>query len=305
MDKKTTGIHHITAITGDPQENLDFYTQVLGMRLVKKTVNFDSPDTYHFYFGDWSGTPGTIMTFFPIPGGRKGTIGSGQVGVTVFAVPVGTLPQWEERLRSRGVETSRTQRFGEEYLAFSDPHGLALELTERPESSSATSSGPAILGFAGAVLYSSRPEDTALLLSPLMGLEQAATEGTWTRYRSSADLGNVIDIRTDVPAAGRGGVGTVHHIAMRASGGEDQKQWQSYLTEAGYGVTPVQDRNYFTSIYFREKGGILFEIATDGPGFAVDEDPAHLGEALKLPPQYEDSRKDIESILPPVRLRKS
>lgn len=312
MKKTTTGIHHITAIAGDAQRNIDFYTGVLGLRLVKKTVNFDDPGTYHFYFGDEQGHPGTIITFFPWQDLEQGTVGDGQVGVTVYAVPTGALGFWEKRLQNHKVHTEYTTRFGERYLAFSDPDGLKLELVERPASEqkawtwAGITAETAIMGFDGAVLYSHRPQETMQLLDGGLGLEKVAEDNGFIRYRSLADRGSIVDIRATASAViGRQGTGTVHHIAWRASSAEDQMQWQSLLYESGYRVTPVQDRNYFTSIYFREKGGILFEIATDGPGFAIDENLAELGTALKLPAQYEKYRSQLEKSLPAIYIKES
>ncbi|WP_139692424.1 ring-cleaving dioxygenase [Sporolactobacillus terrae] len=309
MMKKTAGIHHITAIVGNPQENVDFYAGVLGLRLVKKTINFDDPGTYHLYFGDESGNPATAITFFPWSDGYTGTIGDGQVGVTAFAIPKGSMPFWEKRLEHFHVSFSIQQRFRERHLHFTDPHGVRLELVEREAGPASTwhfdgiSSETAIKGFAGAVLYSLRPQKTGRLLEEVMGLECVGEEEDYVRYRSEADLGNVIDIKQTSAGRGQMGVGTVHHIAFRNHDDSDQMEWKLLLEARNFGVTPVQDRNYFHSIYFREFGGILFEMATDRPGFAIDEPKEKLGENLMLPPQYEALRPRLKQVLQPIKVR--
>ncbi|WP_419954372.1 ring-cleaving dioxygenase [Neobacillus niacini] len=309
MSKKTMGIHHITAIVGHPQENVDFYAGVLGLRLVKQTVNFDDPGTYHLYFGDEGGKPGTIITFFPWAGARQGTIGDGQVGVTSYVVPKGALAFWENRLEKFKVPFIKMERFGEQYLEFDDPHGLHLEIVERAEGElnhwnfSGVTPDVAIKGFGGATLLSSQPNKTADLLENVMGLEFVGKEGDFARYCSSAEIGNVIDLKLTPIGRGQMGVGTVHHIAWRASDDQDQLEWQKYVAANGYGVTSVRDRNYFNAIYFREHGEILFEIATDPPGFAHDESQETMGEKLMLPAQYESHRDQIERGLLPIKVR--
>lgn len=309
MGKKTMGIHHITAIVGHPQENVDFYAGVLGLRLVKQTVNFDDPGTYHLYFGNEGGKPGTIITFFPWAGARQGVIGDGQVGVTSYVVPTGAMKFWEERLEKFKVPYTKMERFGEQYLEFDDPHGLHLEIVEREEGEVNTwtfgevTPETAIKGFGGATLLSTQPAKTADLLENIMGLEVAGQEGDFIRYRSSADIGNIIDLKLTPIGRGRMGVGTVHHIAWRAIDDQDQLDWQKYVADNGYGVTPVQDRNYFNAIYFREHGEILFEIATDPPGFAHDESQETMGGKLMLPEQYEPQRDKIENVLLPFSVR--
>ncbi|WP_394141558.1 ring-cleaving dioxygenase [Cytobacillus oceanisediminis] len=309
MDKKTMGIHHITAIVGHPQENVDFYAGVLGLRLVKQTVNFDDPGTYHLYFGNEGGKPGTIITFFPWAGARQGVIGDGQVGVTSYVVPAGAMKFWEERLEKFKVPYTKMERFGEQYLEFDDPHGLHLEIVEREEGDvnswtfGEVTPEVAIKGFGGATLLSTQPAKTADLLENIMGLEVVGQEGDFIRYRSSADIGNVVDLKLTPIGRGRMGVGTVHHIAWRAIDDQDQLDWQKNVADNGYGVTPVQDRNYFNAIYFREHGEILFEIATDPPGFAHDESQETMGGKLMLPEQYEPQRENIESVLLPFTVR--
>jgi glyoxalase family protein len=309
MSKKTMGIHHITAIVGHPQENVDFYAGVLGLRLVKKTVNFDDPGTYHLYFGNEGGKPGTIMTFFPWAGASQGKIGDGQVGVTSYVVPKGAMKFWKKRLESFNIPFTVRERFSEEYLEFDDPHGLHLEIVEREEGEvnawtfGGVTPEVAIKGFGGATLLSAHPDKTAVLLENILGLELIGKDGDFARYRSSAEIGNVIDLKLTTIGRGTMGAGTVHHIAWRAKDDQDQLEWQKYVEENGYGVTPVRDRNYFNAIYFKEHGEILFEIATDPPGFAHDEPEATMGEKLMLPEQYEQSRGKIKQSLLPFEVR--
>ncbi|WP_462413494.1 ring-cleaving dioxygenase [Neobacillus sp. Marseille-QA0830] len=309
MSKKTRGIHHITAIVGHPQENVDFYAGVLGLRLVKTTVNFDDPGTYHFYFGNEEGKPGTIITFFPWPDAYRGRIGDGQVGVTTYVIPKGSMDFWEERLNKFNVPITKLERFDEQYLEFDDPHGLHLELVEREEGEANTwvfggvTPEVAIKGFGGAVLLSSQPEKTMDLLEKLMGLDFVGKEEDFVRYRAAGEIGNIIDVKLTPVGRGSMGVGTVHHIAMRADNDEDQLDWKRYLQANGYGVTPVKDRNYFNSVYFREHGEILFEIATDPPGFVIDEPKESLGEKLMLPTQFEPHRDQIDRVLLPIEVR--
>jgi glyoxalase family protein len=307
--KKTTGIHHITAIVGNPQENVDFYAGVLGLRLVKKTVNFDDPGTYHLYFGNEQGSPGTIITFFPWPDAYQGRIGSGQVGVTTYVVPVGSLGFWEERLRKFGIEITKYTRFGETYLEFDDPHGLHLEIVEREEGQNSEWSfggvpaKHAIKGFGGAVLLTASPLETMKVLTEVMGLERVGEEDDFIRFRATGDIGNIIDVKKTALPIGRMGIGTVHHIAWRADDYEDHEAWREHVSRHGQQVTPIIDRQYFNAIYFREQGGILFEIATDPPGFLHDEPFKHLGEKLLLPPWLEPKRAEIERILLPAEVR--
>jgi len=309
MIKKTAGIHHITAIVGHPQENVDFYAGVLGLRLVKQTVNFDDPGTYHLYFGNEGGKPGTIITFFPWANARQGQIGDGQVGVTSYVVPKGAMDFWEQRLAKFGVPATKMERFGEQYLEFDDPHGLHLEIVEREEGEKNTwqageiKPDVAIKGFGGATLLSVKPHETAQLLENVMGLKKVGQEGDFIRFQSSADIGNIIDLKLTTIGRGQMGVGTVHHIAWRAKDDEDQLEWQKYVADSEYGVTAVRDRNYFNAIYFKEHGEILFEIATDPPGFAHDESLETMGEKLMLPEQYETHRDQIERALIPFEVR--
>ncbi|MFC4024857.1 ring-cleaving dioxygenase [Oceanobacillus longus] len=307
--KKTEGIHHITAIVGHPQENVDFYASVFGLRLVKKTINFDDPGTYHLYFGNEGGRPGSIITFFPWAGAKQGKIGDGQVGVTSYAVPSGSLSFWKKRLEKFNIGYNISERFGENYLSFDDVHGLHLELVERADglenswSIGDVTPDVAIKGFAGATLLSEDPEKTMQLLETVMGLEKIGEENGISRFLSYGDIGNTIDIKTASSGSGEMGVGTVHHIAWRAKDDADQLEWQKYISEKGYGVTQVKDRNYFNAIYFREYGKLLFEIATDPPGFAHDESFETMGSELKLPAQYEQYREQLNQTLIPIEVK--
>jgi len=309
MAMRTAGIHHITAIASRVQDCVDFYAGILGLRLVKKTVNFDAPDVYHLYFGNETGSPGTAMTFFPFEGARRGRIGGGQVGRTTFAVPRGALAFWEERLGKFAVPPERAEGFGGTDLRFSDGDGLQRELVERdegPPSRWAFGGVPAeraIKGFGGAVLYSTEPARTMRALEQVLGLARVGEERGTVRFKAGGELGNLIDVSLRAVERGRGGAGTVHHIAWRARDREDQEAWRIFVEEQGFRPTPVVDRNYFTSIYFREAGEILFEIATDPPGFLRDEPFAALGERLMLPDWLEDRRGRIETRLPPLEVR--
>ena len=307
---QTTGIHHVTAISGVPQRNVDFYAGTLGLRLVKKTVNFDDPETYHLYYGDGAGSPGTIMTFFPwahAPGGR---IGAGQLVVTSFSIPAASLGYWTERLVERGVRFERPRdRFGDTVLSFEDPDRLRIELVTAEDVRPGRAGGPvredhSIRGFHHVALAVEATDRTAGLMTDTLGFRLVdEAEG---RIRLASGEGGPGD-RVDVVNAagfpgGSMGVGTVHHVALRVPDEETQLALREAVAALGYNVTPVLDRNYFRSIYFRETGGVLFEIATDPPGFAVDEDPEHLGEDLKLPPWLETRRDRLEEVLPPLRV---
>ena len=302
---RSAGIHHITAIAGDPQRNLDFYTETLGLRLVKRTVNFDDPASYHFYFGDNIGTPGTIMTFFPWPGARRGARGSGQVTTVSFAVPRKSMAFWKERLRATHVIAEEIAgRFGSDALRFLDPDGLQLELVVSANEES--SSERAVRGFAAPTLEVRNPEKTEKLFTENLGFEFVAEENNRRRFRGSgANASAEIDLVSSEAGFGQIAAGTVHHIAFRAADDDEQLKVREQLVARGLNVTPVIDRQYFHSIYFREPNGILFEIATDGPGFLIDEPADALGETLKLPPTYESKRNEIERVLPTIHLRKS
>jgi glyoxalase family protein len=305
------GIHHITAIATDPQRNLDFYTQVLGLRLVKRTVNFDDPGTYHLYFGDELGRPGTILTFFPWPGARRGSRGAGQATVTSFSVPTGSLGYWAEHVGQQGVVVGGTsRRFEEEVLTLLDPDGLQLELVAHDTApQSCWRGGPipetaAIRGFHGVTLTLEGYESTAALLTEAMGFRAVADHQNRFRFAvEGSGPGLQVDLLCS-PDAGVGQVaaGTVHHVAFRVASHEDQVACRELLAGHGMNVTPILDRNYFESIYFREPGGVLFEVATDPPGFTADEAPDQLGSSLKLPEWLEPLRGQIETALPELIL---
>ena len=302
----TAGLHHVTSIASDPQANVDFYTDVLGLRLVKKTVNFDDTFTYHLYYGDEGGSPGTALTFFPFENGSPGRVGRGQTSATAFVVPAESVDYWLDRFDSKGVEhDAPRERFGETVVSFRDHDGQPLELVAGESDVEPWADGPVpadhgVRGFHGVTLDSLDPERTGAILE-LLGYERVDEAGERTRYRAASDRAAVVDVldRPDAPR-GREGVGTVHHVAFRALDEETELAWREALVEAGQNVTPQKDRQYFQSIYTREPGGILFEIATDGPGFTRDESVAELGTSLKLPPWLEEDREMIEGQLPPV-----
>jgi catechol 2,3-dioxygenase-like lactoylglutathione lyase family enzyme len=281
---------------------------------VKLTVNFDDPTTYHLYYGDGQGHPGTIMTFFPWPGAFKGHIGTGQLTVTSFAVPEKSLPYWQERLRKRGVEFDEaTSDFGEELLFLRDPDGLQLELvsTSNANPDRVWERGPvptehAVCGFHHVTLSENGYERTASLLTQTLAFKQIAKQGNRFRYGiGNNGPGAIVDlVCAPEGRPGRVAVGTVHHVAWRTATDDEQVQWRDTLTKLDYDVTPIIDRQYFHSIYFREPGGVLFEIATDPPGFATDETLERLGTSLKLPPWLEKARPELEQLLPQIELPK-
>jgi catechol 2,3-dioxygenase-like lactoylglutathione lyase family enzyme len=309
------GIHHITAICGDPQRNVDFYVGMLGLRLVKKTVNFDDPGTYHLYYGDGLGTPGTIMTFFawllpPLVTGH-GRQGTGQITAVPFRIPTASIDFWVDRLAAAALDfDGPEERFGESVLSLRDPDGLPLELIARDGGAERAlwSDAPvpiehAIRGFAGATLSLNGYERSAKLVTETMEFRRVAEEGGRFRFQvGDGPEGAMIDLhcRPELER-GRMGIGAVHHIAWRTPSAESQLEWRTRLAAAGMDVTPVLDRNYFHSIYYREPGGALFEIATDPPGFTVDEPPAELGAHLKLPSWLEPRRRALEARLPALR----
>ncbi len=300
-----SGIHHITAVTQSAADNYRFYTRVLGMRLVKRTVNFDDPFTYHLYYGDEAGRPGTILTFFPWEKLPKGKAGTGMVSAIAFAVPRWSIDYWDQRLKAFGIDVDSESRFEEPVIRFTDPHGLSLELIgtlpiEAP-SDDVTDSPTAIIGFHSATLLLDRIEATQTLIVEGMGMRPGRREGNRYRFamQDNDAPGHLLDVRVD-PSAGRGrsGGGTVHHIAFRTRSNREQQAWQQRLRQRGLSVSDVRDRKYFHSIYFNEPGGVLFEIATDPPGFTVDEARQDLGTSLMLPSQYEALRGHIEKQLP-------
>ena len=313
MDKKIAGLHHVTAIASDPQRNLDFYVGLLGLRLVKRTVNFDDSGTYHFYFGDARGTPGTILTFFSWPGARRGHRGVGQIEATAFAISPDSVGYWLDRFKEQHVTAEKTPaRFGEGVIRFTDPDGLLLELiacdsfgkTESWNDSSVPEEH-SLRGFHSVSAALEGYERTAKLLTESFGYRLFKESGNRFRFvaRSESGPGRIVDLLC-IPDDRPGAIaaGSVHHIAFRAKDDAEQLQWREHLVELGYNVTPVIDRTYFHSIYFREAGGILFEIATVPPGFSLDEKLDELGMHLRLPPWMESARSQIEKILPAIHL---
>jgi len=312
MSNHVLGIHHVTAMAGDPQKNINFYAGVLGLRMVKKTVNFDDPYTYHFYYGDEHGNPGTIMTFFPWNrNGLRGRRGTGQLSVTGFSVPQNSLKYWADRLKELNVHFAGPYtRFDEEVITLFDPDELELELVaSTAEQRVGWKNGVippehAVRGFYGVTLSISSYEKTALLMTDTLGFRELKKDGNRFRYDSGeGGPGTIVDILWQPDGfPGTVGVGAVHHVAWRVKNDDTQLNMRRTLLKEGYNVTPVMDRNYFHSIYFRDPGQVLFEIATDPPGFTVDEKPEELGRGLKLPLWLESSRGEIEERLVPVVL---
>ena len=309
-----TGLHHVTAISGPAQENLDFYAGVLGMRLVKRSVNQDDPGTYHLFYADAEGRPGTDLTFFPWSHRAPSREGHGLSSEVGLAIPPGSLSYWTQRLAHYGVTVAPTERrFGALVIPVTDPHGLRVALIEsdqavqRPFTSWDQSPVPAerqIRGLETARLREHDLEPTTAFLTQVLGFELLGHEDGWSRYGVSGGLsGAYIDVQA-VPASRRGawGVGSIHHLAWRVDDAAHQLAVRQAVETAGRRPTPVIDRFWFQSVYFTEPGGVLFELATDGPGFAVDEDPAHLGESLVLPPWLEGHRAQIAAALPPLRM---
>jgi len=306
---RSAGIHHITGIAGSPRRNVEFYTRVLGLRLVKRTVNFDDPSTWHLYYGDEIGAPGTALTFFiwdNLPAGRPGM---SQAVETAFAVPESSIGYWAARLVEKGVpHDAPERRFGEPVIGLRDPNGLRLELV----GSRAAAAEPgwagaeipaehAIRGFFGVTLWLENPAATAEVLAEVLGFVAKASEDSRQRFAAPGPLGAHVDLRTVPPAfAGSLGPGTLHHVAFRAAGDADQAAMRDAARRRGLRPTDQIDRRYFRSVYFREPGGVLFEIATDDPGFTLDEPKTSLGAALKLPPWYEANRAEITQALPPL-----
>ena len=312
MDAPLRGIHHVTAITGDPQINLEFYLDLLGLRLVKKTVNFDDPGTYHFYYGDERGQPGTILTFFPWPGAPKGQRGTGQITVTSFSIPEDSLGYWIDRFKNFGIQFERPRpRFNEEFITFYDPDGLKLELMAHagkfesyPWKDSSVNEEHAIRGIHSVTLSEANPEPTSKLLTETLNFPMLGQEKERFRFKAGeGSTGGMVDV-LNLPneKAGRIAVGTVHHVAWRVGNFEEQQVWRQRIADSGSHVTRVLDRNYFRSIYFNEPGGTLFEIATDPPGFTLDEEVDKLGQHLMLPKWLEARRTEIEQSLPQLNV---
>jgi glyoxalase family protein len=312
LANKIRGLHHVTAIAGDPQQNLDFYVGLLGLRFVKRTINFDDPGTYHFYFGDNRGTPGTILTFFPWLGARRGIRGTGQIEATAFAISPDSIGYWLERFKQQRVTADRISRFGEEAIRFADPDGLLLELigskplpAVEPWPESSVPQEHSLHGFHSVSAALEGYETTARLLTDSFGYRLTQHSGNRFRFASVDDSapGRIVDLLC-LPDTGMGRVaaGSVHHIAFRAKDDAEQLKWREHLVALGYNVTPVIDRTYFHSIYFREPGGVLFEIATEPPGFTLDEKLEELGTHLRVPPWLESAHSQIEGILPPIQM---
>lgn len=311
MQEKILGLHHITAIAGNAQRNYDFYTKVLGLRFVKKTVNFDDPGTYHFYFGNETGTPGTILTFFPWGNIGRGHVGTGMATEIGYSVPGGSLDFWEDRFKEHDVSFStRGERFGETFLPFRDPDGLNINLIvpkkdddRKSWETTEVTKDNATKGFHNVTLMVNKKDDTEKVLIDIFGYKYDSCEGSRYRYITDAvPNASIIDIiETPDGKRGNNAGGTNHHVAFRVKDEATQMDFREKLVREYLQVTPKINRDYFYSIYFREPGGVLFEIATENPGFTVDEPLAELGRHLKLPVQYDSVRSDIEKSLPPLK----
>jgi glyoxalase family protein len=307
------GLHHVTAVAREPQRNIDFYRNILGQRLVKRTVNFDVPDTYHFYFADATGSPGSVLTFFAWPNTRRGVRGNAETNTVAYNIPVGSLAFWQNHLKRNGIALKPVEtRFGEFVQPFEDPDGMRIELiaSETAPPLPFWAEGPipeanALRGFHSVTLWLDQAEPTADLLTRHMGYTAAGIEGDRHRFIGDPSApGHIVDIVQRPGKAEAGfGSGSIHHIAFRVPNDERQAAYQESIRTAGFRVTEVMDRNYFHSIYFREQGGVLFEIATDTPGFATDESLETLGETLKLPEWHEPNRAAIEQELAPIALK--
>ena len=311
MDQLITGIHHVTALAGDAQRNLDFYGGMLGIRLVKKTINFDVPEVYHFYYGDEAGLPGSIMTFFPYKGIAGGRHGKGMLNTTTFSVPAASLNYWLTRLAKFNVATKPpAERFGQEVVVYmEDPDGLGLELVfndndTRPGFTYGhIPAGYAIKGFYNVEMWEEGYERTAAVLTEQLDHTLIAEKGNRFRFAATDTPGNYVDIVCAPDSLkGLGGGGTVHHIAFSTPNGDTQTLVREKIVKRMLNPSPILDRQYFESVYFREPGGVLFEVATEGPGFAIDESKEHLGETLRLPKWYEQHRGEIEKAVTPVTL---
>lgn len=311
MEKRILGLHHITAIAGDAQRNYDFYTKVLGLRLVKKTVNFDDPQTYHFYFGNGMGTPGTILTFFPWPQVKQGKTGAGMATEIGYSVLKGSFHFWKDRFEEKNVRHSQiTEKFGEKILAFQDPDGLNLSLIEATNADKRKSfesteiiGEVSIKGFHSVTLSLNNKTVTAEILTEIFGYTEIKSEGKLTRYRTdTVENAAIVDILED-PGLSRGinAGGTNHHVAFRVKDEKTLMEMRQKVLEKGLQITEKINRDYFFSLYFREPGGVLFEIATDNPGFATDETVEELGTKLQLPERYKSSRTQIEKALPEIK----
>lgn len=308
MPANTPGIHHVTAIGSDPSRNLEFYTQTLGLRLVKRSVNQDDVSVYHLFYGDYRGTPGTSMTFFPYPDARPGRVGTGQVSTVQFLIPEGAVDYWIDRLDEASVDAEDPfERFGDTVVPFEDPDGVPIELVARDDAPAGDSpAGPvprehAIRGFFGVTVSLASANSTTPLLE-VMGYRQTERERHRIRYEAGGELGFVVDVLEDPQAlTGRPGAGTVHHVAFQVTG-DEQSEWREVLIEQGLRPTAIIDRTWFKSVYARTRSGVLFEFATKSPGYTVDEDLDALGERLVLPDWLEDRRAEIEAGLPKLSI---
>ena len=305
------GLHHVTAIADDPQANVDFYTRVLGLRLVKQTVNFDAPDSYHLYYGDEAGRPSSLLTFFPWKGVPRGREGTGMTAATAFSVPEASLGWWHQRLVGQGIDVEAPRgRDGEDVLTLRDPDGMVIELAAAPgdtrsgwDGVASIPSEHAVRGLHAVTLSERQLHPTAQMLTDLLGMAPGGEGGDRARFTMAGGAaGALVDVVGGTGLRGLQAGGTVHHVAFRAPDLETMTRWQRQLLDAGVGVTDIRDRQYFKSIYFREPGGVLFEIATDEPGFAIDEPLLELGRSLKLPPWLEPSREQIAAALPPLQI---
>ncbi|PSG98477.1 glyoxalase [Thermoplasmatales archaeon SW_10_69_26] len=309
------GIHHVTAVAGDPQENLDFYAGELGLRLVKRSVNQDDPTTYHLFYADREGRPGTDLTFFPFPDGRRGRTGAGIVGEVAFQVRPDSLDYWSDRLRGPDSEADvkqRGERFGDPVLTFSGPHGLDLAIVETEQATerewTAWERSPVpeqhqLRGFHAVRARETSLEGTQTLVTDVLGMEHVGEDGSWHRYAGTDPASGYLELRAAPQAQrARGGRGTVHHVAWRAGDESDEKRLREAVADHGLNPTDVIDRFWFRSVYFREPGGVLFELATEEPGFTADEPLESLGERLVLPPWLEDDRDEIENVLADLEL---
>ncbi len=290
-------IHHISAIVGDPKENVAFYEGILQLRLIKQTVNFDDPNTYHLYFGNEQAEVGTTMTFFNWKNEHQGRVGSGQVGRIAFRIPKGSMGYWNERLTSFDIDFKISRLFLAPTMEFEDTHGLAIALVE----STIENETPAILGFHGTALLTSQPKQTVETLRDDLGLVVEKEDDVATHLLTVGEEKHHIIVPKERLPRGRFGVGTVHHIAWSIPNEVEHREWQDFLYNEGYNVTEIKDRQYFKAVYFAEKGHIVFELATDGPGFTINESFEELGTNLMLPPQFEYMRKNLEESLPPIR----
>lgn len=310
MENTILGLHHITAIAGNPQRNFDFYTKTIGLRLVKKTVNFDDPGTYHLYYGDEKGSAGTILTFFPWDGIGQGTEGVAMATEIAYAVPSGSLDFWKERFAAQNIKAGEiAERFGEQFLSFKDPDGLSLSLIvpkkedlRTPWQTDEIKLDTATRGFHSTTLSLQKIDETAKVLTDIFGYRLLEQDGNRYRFITNAvENASVVDL-LEIPGGtrGRNAAGTNHHVAFRVANEEIQMEFREKILSKHLQITPKIDRDYFYSLYFREPGGVLFEIATDNPGFTVDEPLNELGTHLMLPHQHEHLREDLEKLLPKI-----